>query len=53
MQILTPTNNIRDDIQGGSGGNGYTNPVHIPPTGENGYGEITGCKCKKCILIKK
>lgn len=43
----------RENKQGSAGGDGYTNPVHLPPTGQNGYGEIIGCHCNKCMQREK
>lgn len=51
LSNLSP--NKENEIQGSSGGNGYNSPVHIPPTGENGYGKTVGCNCEKCLLIKE
>lgn len=32
-----------------NGSGGSSAPVHLPPTGVNGKGEIIGCHCKKCM----
>ncbi len=37
------------EVTGVAGTNGRDNPVHIPPTGVNGYGEVVGCQCEKFL----